>query len=545
MDNDFIVQLIARLDTSKTITDVAKIESELNKKGIELKPTVDTAVAKTEMKNLAEQLQKILSGMKIDVSTGDILSSMKQIQREQQKLNDLQKKSSLDTQAKYYNNIKRETTTLYSLKQKLLTADKEQTAEINRQIKATQQRISDNNKQLDKKGLTNDSITREINDLEVAKRKQLELNVAKQKDIELSKQVKLESNTQAKSDKITSKLDTGSYSAQLTQVQSQFEKWGMSASEAKTKVDSLRVSYNELANSKPGDERIKAEERFQKELQKSQNEVKELKAIEASPVKVTKMSSDIQSWLKNNSAMSKEAKTSLQSYINTLKSGNVSVSGLANIETGYKKIQTEERLADRLGKNFGDTMKAGAKKFVEWTLAAGGVMTVVSGLKNMVTAVKDVNKATIELKKVTNLSDNGLANYYDDATESAKKYGASIADVISSTSDWSRLGYGLPDAKKLSDATTLLQKVGDNMTQETSSEGMISTLKGFQLEADEAKKIVDVANEVANTEPIDTAGIFEGLQRSASSLYTAGNTYQEAIALLTAGRQNCLELMET
>lgn len=56
--------------------------------------------------------------------------------------------------------------------------------------------------------------------------------------------------------------------------------------------------------------------------------------------------------------------------------------------------------------------------------------------------------------------------------------------------------YNLDDAKELSDMTTLLSRVGDNMTQESSSEGLISTLRGFKLQASDAKKIVDVANEV-------------------------------------------------
>ena len=93
-----------------------------------------------------------------------------------------------------------------------------------------------------------------------------------------------------------------------------------------------------------------------------------------------------------------------------------------------------------------------------------------------------------------------------------------------------------PSLKKLSDVTTLLQKVGDNMTQESSSQGLISTLEGFKMEADEASKVVDVVNEVANTEPIDTAGIFDGLTRSASSMKAANNTFEETVALITAAK---------
>jgi len=153
-----------------------------------------------------------------------------------------------------------------------------------------------------------------------------------------------------------------------------------------------------------------------------------------------------------------------------------------------------------------------------------------------ISAVKDVNAAQIELTKVSNASGTQLSQYWDEASQSATKYGSTISDVISSTADWSRLGYKLDDAKKLSDATSLLQKVGDNMTQESASSGLISTLKGFQMNADEVTKVVDVVNEVANTEPIDTAGIFDGLTRSASSMKAANNTFEETVALITAAK---------
>lgn len=72
------------------------------------------------------------------------------------------------------------------------------------------------------------------------------------------------------------------------------------------------------------------------------------------------------------------------------------------------------------------------------------------------------------------------------------------------------------------------------MTQQSSSEGMISVLKGFQKDADEAESIVDKVNQVANTQPIDTSGLFEGLSRSASSMDAANNSLEQTIALITA-----------
>ena len=84
MDNNFIVQLITRLDASKTPTDLNKIEQELNKKGINLKTSLDTATTKQELHNLAKQLQPILKSIGIDIDTSKITSAFNQITRQMQ-----------------------------------------------------------------------------------------------------------------------------------------------------------------------------------------------------------------------------------------------------------------------------------------------------------------------------------------------------------------------------------------------------------------------------------------------------------------------------
>lgn len=71
------------------------------------------------------------------------------------------------------------------------------------------------------------------------------------------------------------------------------------------------------------------------------------------------------------------------------------------------------------------------------------------------------------------------------------------------------------------------------MTQDTASQSLISTLKGFQIDASEAESIVDKFNEVANNYAIDTAGIGEALQRSASAFNASHTELDKAIALVT------------
>ena len=62
----------------------------------------------------------------------------------------------------------------------------------------------------------------------------------------------------------------------------------------------------------------------------------------------------------------------------------------------------------------------------------------------------------------------------------------------------------------------------------------MSTLRGYELEAKDALSIVDKINEVANTQPIDSGGLGEALQRSAASFRAANTSLSESIALITA-----------
>ena len=96
-----------------------------------------------------------------------------------------------------------------------------------------------------------------------------------------------------------------------------------------------------------------------------------------------------------------------------------------------------------------------------------------------------------------------------------------------------KCGYTIDEAEDLARVTTILQTVGDNMTQESASEGLVSILQGFQLDSSTALRVVDSINEVANRMPIDTSGITEGLKRSAASFFTANTDLNKSIALIT------------
>lgn len=172
------------------------------------------------------------------------------------------------------------------------------------------------------------------------------------------------------------------------------------------------------------------------------------------------------------------------------------------------------------------------KEHFQTAIAMAGVAMVKQGLREVYNNVVDIDDAMVELKKVTTESTEAYSQFSDRAAKTSRDLGASISDYVSATADWARLGYGLPDAEELARVSTLFANVGDGIENiADASSYMISILKGFDLAADDAQKVADLINEVANNEPASASDISEILTRSGAALHEAGNDLSQAISL--------------
>ena len=117
-------------------------------------------------------------------------------------------------------------------------------------------------------------------------------------------------------------------------------------------------------------------------------------------------------------------------------------------------------------------------------------------LRQAAQIVTQINTNITELAKVSEQTSKQIYADFDSYADIAKEIGGTISDTISATADWSRNGYAIPDAKKLAEVALLYKNVGDGIDINEANESLISTLRGFKLEADQAEHIVDVFNEV-------------------------------------------------
>lgn len=244
----------------------------------------------------------------------------------------------------------------------------------------------------------------------------------------------------------------------------------------------------------------------------------------------------VQRYIMSNGKAYKAFGADLDEILLKLRSeGSLTEEQLKEIKLSFTNIQATARSAGKAGNTFITTLTKGWEKFGGWSLVTRSMMSAYRLIKNMIVAVKDLDDAMTELKKVTDLTDASYEIFLRKAQSMAISVGASLADTVNATADFARLGYSINESANLAEAALVYKNVGDGIDDiSEASESLISTIKAFGIEADNAMQIVDKFNEVGNRFAISSSGIGVALQKSASSLAAANNSLEESIALATA-----------
>lgn len=344
-----------------------------------------------------------------------------------------------------------------------------------------------------------------------------------------------------KVDEIQLSIGNGDFETKILGYETALKKLGLSSEEITVKMQGVKSAYNELSTSVKGDNIIPDDvvakaTALNTEMSKLSNITKQIRlkdSLNADQLQVDQTVVRLNEQLRKNTAYTKQSKAQIRTWLDELAKGNVAEARLKQINSEAKQLHANMASLNKVGFSWIDKLKNAWSKFGGWSFATGTFMALFNQLRQIPREVIKVNSSIIELTKVSNSSSKEIVDYFDGAAESAKRLGSNISDMIDATADWSRLGYNLPDSKKLAEIAILYKNVGDGIDIDTANKSLISTLQGFQLEADDALSIIDRFNEVANNFPIDSAGIGEALQRSAASFYAANTDLSKSIALIT------------
>lgn len=345
---------------------------------------------------------------------------------------------------------------------------------------------------------------------------------------------------------IKSDIANGNLGTQITEVENKYRSLNIESKEVTNNIQLLKTLMSNMDASDDIESVTTDYQQFQQLLTTTINQVKALKreqsSINASNALInarTSLSSDIDVWLTNNSAAASKFGAQLkeiQSQIST-----ADKTQLGNLKAQFQEITKQAKLAGVAGLSMGDQFKRSFRTVSSYLSSAMLISRLIMTIRNIYNNVLKVDTAMTGLKRVTNLTTAEYKKLYDTMVSSAKEYGATLSDIIDLTTSWVKLGFNSDIADRLAEISTMYQHVADVDTA-TANENLVTAYKGFQETLDETyngdatkaiEHITDTYDKLNNEFAVTAANIGDAMQRSASSLQVAGNTFEQSVGMAT------------
>lgn len=200
-----------------------------------------------------------------------------------------------------------------------------------------------------------------------------------------------------------------------------------------------------------------------------------------------------------------------------------------NLKNNFNAIYANGKATKTLLERVGSL----AQKFGQWFSITRVMMATYRAIRQMISASIELDDAMTQLQIVTKDTSATYEKFGDDIANTAKKIGASITDLLDSTTTYARLGYTLEDSSALAQYTAMLQAVG-NIDVSEAQDAITSIVKAFDVNINDIESIMDKLVTTGNNFPISVSQIAEGMTNASSALSAAGNTFEQSVALLTA-----------
>lgn len=235
-------------------------------------------------------------------------------------------------------------------------------------------------------------------------------------------------------------------------------------------VDALRTYISLLAN-------------LDKQLTKTANNTK-----------LTKMLVDVNTVIADNSKMSRELMSDFR---------NLAVQIQDAIDTGapaeqiqalsqrFLQLKSAMISTGQTGKSFINTIKndisqASARMIAQYM----SFQDWIRYIRLAIEAVMELDSALTQLKIVSGATDGALQGVARDAYTLANNLGMSTAEVVSSITEWRRLGKTIDESMILAEQAARLS-TGGLMDINSATTALVSSMQAFEMGAEEASRIVD------------------------------------------------------
>lgn len=338
-------------------------------------------------------------------------------------------------------------------------------------------------------------------------------------------------NFQVKIDTKGALADVKTIDAQIKKLKSQISDGG-----DETKLSAVTDAYKKLVNiqeqlqtKRTNGSALDASDldAYNTALKETQNQIKILKADLSDTVSATsriKLTSDIQSWLNNNTNATKEAKSELQDYIAQLNAaGNTLTKGQFNeIQNGFKQTTSIMKAQGNVGKSWADDFKRAFGQIAQFAGAYGIIQNVMMDVpRQMWSAVRDVDDAMTSLQMATGVSNTQAKELMSTYAQLGDQLKATSTDVAASGTEWLKQGQSIANSNKLAQSSIILSKIGDLSSEEATST-ITAAMKSYDLGVDEVMSFVDKISAIDMASATDVGGLATAFNEVAANARNAG-----------------------
>ena len=362
--------------------------------------------------------------------------------------------------------------------------------------------------------------------------------------------------------KINTAVSTGGIEASISKVEQKFvslsttmknveagsfgEKLHVKMQQVETDLKELHTLQERFAKGgMTTEELVSTYERYRQKLMQVNNNltiVQNSAKQFASAMEVATLQNRMEQWLQNNTRATKAYGATIEGYIAKLKNmsaqGNVSKADLNELANAFMKVDQAATSAGLKGKSFGSSIAGAFKSISRYVSVSTLIYAAFNAIRNGIKDVVALDTALVDLQKTTDATASQLKQFYFSANDIAKQLGATTQEVIQAAADWSRLGYSIKDAQTMAEVSSIFASISPGMDIETATDGLVSAMKAFNIEADDALDgIASKINAIGNSQAVTNEDIVNFLTRSSAAMKEANNSLEETIALGTAATE--------
>lgn len=159
------------------------------------------------------------------------------------------------------------------------------------------------------------------------------------------------------------------------------------------------------------------------------------------------------------------------------------------------------------------------------------VQKVTQAIYQAIAGIKELDKIKTDIQTASGVDDSKVNSMMKSYNQIAKDLSSTTKDVGNAANEIVRMGESLSDTNKLIENSTMLAKIG-MIESSQATEYLISSMKGFQISAQDSTQIIDKLTSVDMQAAVSAGGLAEAMSRCSNIANNSGTSMDRLIGYM-------------